>query len=198
MFTRLFPDIQEMSVVDLGGTVEFWRRAPVRPAKVTIINLSEPGEPGDPGLIPLLGDACKASRVLEQQDVPSRFDIVVSNSLMEHVGGHAKRLQLAQEVRDLAPFHWVQTPYRYFPVEPHWVFPGMQFLPVVVRTQIALRWPLSHILPPNVDVARREVMWTELLGITEMEAYFPQSVIYRERMLGVVKSIIAVSSPVST
>ena len=31
----------------------------------------------------------------------------------------------------------MQTPYRYFPIEPHWLFPGMQFLPLPVRWSIA-------------------------------------------------------------
>ena len=58
---------------------------------------------------------------------PMSYDVVFSNSLLEHVGGHAQRAALAREVRSLAPRHWVQTPYRYFPLEPHWLFPGMQF-----------------------------------------------------------------------
>ena len=36
-------------------------------------------------------------------------------------------------MRELAQLHWVQTPYRYFPVEPHFLFPGFQFLPLTVR-----------------------------------------------------------------
>ena len=27
----------------------------------------------------------------------------------------------------------VQIPYRYFPIEPHWLFPGLQFLPQRAR-----------------------------------------------------------------
>ncbi len=41
---------------------------------------------------------------------------------------------------------WVQTPYRYFPIEPHWIFPGFQFLPLSARTEISRRWPLGN--PP--------------------------------------------------
>ena len=32
-----FPDIESMSVIDLGGTVEAWLRAPVRPASVHVV-----------------------------------------------------------------------------------------------------------------------------------------------------------------
>jgi hypothetical protein len=34
----------------------------------------------------------------------------------------------------------VQTPYRYFRVELHFVVPAMQFMPLGVRTAVASRW----------------------------------------------------------
>ena len=40
---ELFPSLADMHVVDLGGTVEAWQRAPVRPRRVTVVNLFEPG-----------------------------------------------------------------------------------------------------------------------------------------------------------
>lgn len=53
------------------------------------------------------------------------------NSPLEHVGGgHERRLRFAESVHALADRHRVQTPYRYFPIKPHWLAPGMQFLPV--------------------------------------------------------------------
>lgn len=191
----LFPDIREMRVLDLGGTVEAWQRAPVRPAHVTVLNLFEPGETDESWLVPVVGDACAASEVLAAGGHGDSFDLVFSNSLIEHVGGHAKRVSLAAEVLALAPFHWVQTPYRYFPVEPHWLFPMMQFLPVRARGSIALRWPLVHSRPATRAEAQSNVQWTELVSITEMQAYFPQSQVVHERVAGLIKSIIAVQSP---
>ena len=192
LFQRFFPDIHELSVLDLGGTVETWRRSPVKPAKVTIINLFEPGESTEATVIPLTGDACAAGEVLTAAEVDLDFDLIFSNSLIEHVGGHAKRLELAREVRHLAPRHWIQTPYRYFPLEPHWIFPGMQFLPATIRTQIAAHWPLAHTRPDNIASARESVLWTELVSVTEMRDYFPDSEILHERMVGLTKSLIAV------
>lgn len=192
MLREAFPAIENMRVLDLGGTIEAWRRAPVRPEHVTVLNLFEPGESDDGWIVPVLGDACDATRVLAQADVDSRFDIVFSNSLIEHVGGHARRAELARQVRRLAPHYWIQTPYRYFPLEPHWLFPGMQFLPAAARVAIAAHWPLVHTRPANIDEARNEVLWTELVSITEMRDYFPTATILRERILGVPKSIIAV------
>ncbi len=192
-FRKAFTEIEDMSLLDLGGTVETWLRAPVRPNRVTVLNLLEPGDSEDDWIVPVTGDACNAADALAMANVDNRFDVVFSNSLIEHVGGHARRLELAGQVRALAPRHWVQTPYRYFPLEPHWLFPGMQFMPAAARVRIAEHWPLVHSRPANVDEARNEVLWTELVSLTEMRQYFPTSQIVHERVLGVTKSLIALS-----
>ena len=192
VFASLFPDIEQLRVVDLGGTVESWRRAPVQPREVVVVNLLEPGDADTPRLVPVLGDACNARAVLEEDGIDTAFDLVFSNSLLEHVGGHANRSALAREVRALAPRHWVQTPYRFFPVEPHWVFPMMQFLPVAARTRVAKDWPLVHTRPASAAEALADVQWTELIGVTELRGYFPDSQVVKERMAGLVKSIVAV------
>jgi hypothetical protein len=193
MFREAFPAIENLRLLDLGGTVETWHRAPVRPRHVTVLNLFEPGESDDDWINPVTGDACNATDALAEANVDTGFDVVFSNSLIEHVGGHARRSELAQQVRQLAPRHWVQTPYRYFPVEPHWLFPGMQLMPAATRVTIARHWPLGHTRPANVEEARHDVLWTELVSVTEMREYFPESAILHERVLGITKSLIAVS-----
>jgi len=193
-FISAFPAVEEMSVVDLGGTVDTWLRAPVRPAQVTVINLFEPGLSDDPRLVPVVGDACDAAKALAQAGCEVEYDLAFSNSLIEHIGGHARRQALAEQILALAPHHWVQTPYRYFPIEPHWLFPLMQFLPVVARRAIAYRWPLAHTRPESRAQAETEVLWTELISMTEFRGYFPDSQIKRERFGGLTKSIIAVAS----
>ena len=194
-----FPDLAAMSVLDLGGTVETWRRAPVRPKDVTVLNLFEPGEVEEserPWLHPVTGDACRASEALAAAGAATSYDVVFSNSLLEHVGGHAQRVALAREVHALAPRHWVQTPYRYFPLEPHWLFPGLQFLPVAARARLAARWPLAHSSPESPEAAMSEVQWTELVGVAELRAYFPGSRILHERLAGLTKSLVAVRGAV--
>lgn len=195
MLQNFFPGLEDMRVLDLGGTVKTWTQSPVRPKHVTILNLSNPGTVAadDPSLRVLVGDACRASDALVAAKIDLDFDLVFSNSLIEHVGGHSRRVEVAEQVRHLAPHYWVQTPYRYFPVEPHWLFPGMQFMPTPIRTGIALRWPLAHSISRNSgpESARERVLWTELVGITEMRVYFPESVILHEKILGLTKSIIA-------
>lgn len=192
IFTELFPGFTEMRVVDLGGTVESWRRAPVRPREVVVVNLFEPGTSDDASIVPVTGDACAARQALRSAGVAGGFDLAFSNSLVEHVGGHSQRAALAEEIRALAPRHWVQTPYRYFPVEPHWLFPFMQFLPMTARARVATTWPLVHTLPETREEAMTDVQWTELIGIAELRSYFPDSRVVHEKLGGLTKSIIAV------
>jgi hypothetical protein len=37
MFRNAFPAIENLRLLDLGGTVETWHRAPVRPRHVTVL-----------------------------------------------------------------------------------------------------------------------------------------------------------------
>jgi hypothetical protein len=181
------PELSHMDVLDLGGTADWWIRAPVRPRHVTIVNLEASGTE-EPWLTPVVGDACRADSVFAGR----RFDLVFSNSLIEHVGGHGARCALSHSVRSLAPRYLVQTPYRYFPMEPHWIFPAMQFLPIPARRYIAPRWPLGHTYGWDGPKALDEVMSTELLSATEMRTYFPDSQLLWERFLGFPKSMITV------
>jgi hypothetical protein len=192
-----FPEITDMTVVDLGGTVDWWLRSPLRPAHVTVVNLTEPGTTDQAWLSPVLGDACAAQEALAKAGANQHYDLVFSNSLIEHVGGHAMRVRLAEQVHDLAPHHWVQTPYRYFPLEPHWLFPLMQFLPISAKAAVARTWPLVHTRPGSSAAASSSVQWTELISITEMRGYFPHSTIVKERLLGMTKSITAARLPIS-
>lgn len=182
-----FPDLSAMTVIDLGGRVDTWERAPVRPAHVHVVNL-EPAPEVVPGWAEVdHGDACQ----LPEQIAGRRYDLVFSNSVLEHVGGHERRERFANTVRKLADRHWVQTPYRYFPLEPHWLAPGMQHLPVGVRAALAYRWPLQQTRARTREDALREVLWTELVDYTQMRHLFPQSRILTERLAGLPKSLIA-------
>jgi len=191
MFRETFPGFETMRVLDLGGTPDFWLRAPFKPAEIVVINLDKPDEAAEKQVVHLTGDACDASEVLSDAAVAADFDLVFSNSLIEHVGGHARRCELATEIHRLAPRRWIQTPYRYFILEPHWLFPGMQFLPALARIQIAQHWSLGGGYP-NARRAAVSVLGTELLSGTEMSFYFPESTIWRERVLGITKSLVAI------
>jgi hypothetical protein len=181
----------DLEIIDLGGTVDAWLRAPIRPKHVTVLNLLEPGVSTEDWITPVLGDACEASAVLHAAGSKTRFDLAYSNAVLEHVGGYSARVKFAAAARTLASRHWIQTPYRYFPIEPHWLFPGMQFLPLAARVQVARHWPLAHTPSDTLEDARQSVLWTELISVTELTELFPDSDLVRERIAGLTKSIVA-------
>lgn len=178
-----------MRVLDLGGTPAYWASAPVQPASVTVVNLAAFPETVD-HVSAVVADACSPPETVTRNP----YDLVVSNSLLEHVGGHVRRQQLSDAIRGAADRHFVQTPYRYFPVEPHWLFPGLQFLPFAARVWVTRTWPLGHRHAKDLSTAVASVNEVDLVGLRQMRSYFPESDIVLERFLGVPKSLIAVRS----
>ncbi len=172
-----------MRVLDLGGTPEFWLRAPVRPAHVTSVNLRSAVAP-ETWITTVVADAC--------QYAETGFDLVFCNSLIEHVGGIARRRQLAGVVASAGHRFWVQTPYRYFPLEPHWLFPGFQWLPLKMKVAVTRHWRYGHRYQRDPRTALRLALEVELLSITEMRALFPTGHLWMERSAGLVKSLVAV------
>jgi hypothetical protein len=172
----LHPGLSEMSVVDLGGTERSWALAPVKPTALVLVNL-----PDD--------DACDPQLLAHEH-----FDLVYSNSVIEHVGGHWRRERFAENVHRLGDHHWIQTPNRYFPIEPHWLCPVFQHLPVTARAHLGRVWPIGNVARFHVPYSQslELVLGIELLDASQMRLYFPESTIVRERFLGLTKSLIAV------
>jgi hypothetical protein len=178
-FRRRFPDLENMSVLDLGGTAISWRVLGPRPKRVTLVNLDDAAAPPEPWIEHIREDACVGGF--------GKYDLVFSNSLMEHIGGHARRQRFAEVVRESAPSWWVQTPYRYFPIEPHWIFPLFQFLPFAARVSVTRHWRTLHMdATPGRAEAIDLVASIELISATEMRAY------WYERLAGVPKSMVAI------
>lgn len=181
-----FPQIEEMRVLDLGGDARAWRAATVRPAHVTLLNVF-PQDPEEPWMTAVAADACAPPDTLPE------VDLVYSNSVIEHLGGHWRRQRFAEVVRAAAARCWVQTPYRYFPIEPHFLLPALQHMPRRVQVEAVRRWPLGGGRAVHGrDEALAAVMDVELLTVAELRGYFPDAEIRRERYAGLVKSLIAV------
>jgi hypothetical protein len=171
-------------ILDLGGSPEIWRLLGGR-YDVTLVNLpggmeklawAEPERRNDHTVV--WADACDLRGVFED----GAFDVVFSNSVIEHVGDAARRRAFAREVRRLAPAYWVQTPSPRFPIEPHTGMPFFFRLPREVRERLIARWRAS--LPLYAEM----VEGTTVVSREEMRALFPDAQIFTERVLGMEKS----------
>lgn len=178
-------------ILDVGGTPEFWQDIPLveeKQASVTLLNTESYTETrSDVKLV--TGDAremrCFANR---------EFDVVFSNSVIEHVGDRADQQRMASEVRRVGQRYFVQTPNRYFPLEPHFHVPFFQFLPRALRIALVQRFKLGWMpRKPDYQQAKQEVDQIRLLSVTEMQTLFPDATLYREKIGGLTKSVIAYS-----
>ncbi len=180
--TRRLPIRQGASVLDLGGQASIWRDTP-GPLRITVLNL--PGtemtpETGEHSFSYVEGDACNVSGMRDQS-----YDIVFSNSVIEHVGAEDRQDAFAHEVRRLGKAYWVQTPARWFPIEAHTGMPFWWFYPEAMRERIVSRW--HETLPEWAD----SVSDTRLLTRERMQALFPEAQIFVETVLGIPKSYVA-------
>jgi SAM-dependent methyltransferase len=181
-----------VSILDVGGTAQYWDTVVAgtdlaKRVRVTLLNL-EPsrGEPRE-HLIELVGDGRHMPQFANEA-----FDIVLSNSTIEHVGDFEDQRRMAEEIRRVGRRYYVQTPNRYFPIEPHFMFPFFQFLPVSWRTWLVRHFELGWIprLPDPLE-ARRMVESVRLLDRSQMQRLFPDARIFEEKFGGLVKSFVA-------
>lgn len=174
-------------ILDAGGTQEYWETVGFADApgvSFVLINIHKEVSRRK-NFICLSGDATDLSRFENQS-----FDVVFSNSVIEHVGGHEAQKKFAQEVCRVGKRYFIQTPNRYFLVEPHFVFPFFQFLPQWVRVWIVTHFAIGNY-PKFIDrdKAREEIESIELLGEHRLQSLFPESVLWKEKLFFLTKSL---------
>ena len=161
-----------------------------RPCHITLVNLEgdQSGAVADGRFTSIAGDACDLGQLGDFS-----FDLIYSNSVIEHVGRWQDQCKMAQEIRRLAPRYFVQTPNFWFPVEPHFRMPLIHWLPEPWRVAILMRHACGcYPRAQSCSQALRIFNDARLLDARAMAELFPDSVIERERFLGLTKSLIAV------
>lgn len=178
-------------ILDIGGTQEFWKNMQYTDEKevyVDLLNL-EHQPVSYRNFTSVKGDATDLRNFPDQS-----YDVVFSNSVIEHLFTWENQQKMAREVQRVGRNYFIQTPNRYFPVEPHFVFPLFQFLPVPVRVGLLMRFNLGHVKKfTSRDAALTQVKEIQLLSVRQMKQLFPGCAIYYDKFAGLNKSIVAYS-----
>lgn len=94
---------------------------------------------------PGLGCAFVRGSALELPFADNTFDYVVSNAVIEHVGGRGAAAKMVAESRRVARrFAFHTTPYRWFPIETHTQVPLLHWLPRQTQAAIFARIGKPH------------------------------------------------------
>ncbi|WP_420961933.1 methyltransferase domain-containing protein [Brucella sp. IR073] len=186
----------EAHVLDLGGTEGYWligedfinqHRGRL---KITLVNLEQELAPVRDTAVftSLAGDGANPELFSGRQ-----FDLVHSNSVIEHVGDWSRMTEFARNTRRLGKRYYVQTPNYWFPYEPHFRMLGFQFLPESVRIALIQRFALGFF--PRIgsyEEARDIIQHHSIISTRQMRKLFGDAEITHEKVMGLKKSIIAI------
>lgn len=109
-----------ITILDVGGTEFFWVNRGYDKklnVQITLLNLTK-FETHYPNMISVKGDACNLSEFKDNE-----FDLVFSNSVIEHLYTQENQIRMAEEVQRVGKNFYIQMPYKYFFVEPHYLLP---------------------------------------------------------------------------
>lgn len=175
-------------ILDVGGTELYWKTmnlADSKDVQITLLNL-EKKDVSAKNMISIAGNAINMSKFENKS-----FDIVFSNSVIEHVGDFNNQIHMAREVTRIGKRYFIQTPNYWFPMEPHFLVPGFQWLPQALRVWLIRHYDLGwHQKITDLEQARSLVKHTRLLTQKEFQSLFPKGKLYKEKILGLTKSFI--------
>jgi Methyltransferase domain len=194
-FLNTFHLTPETRILDVGGYPRFWLEVPIK-SQITMVNI-HPLCPYELSFLTpnqkfVIGDGT----CLEYDD--GAFDIVFSNSVIEHLGTFAQQRAFAREAMRVGKGYWVQTPAREFPIEPHYLTPFIHWCSKPVQKRLLRNYTLWGWLQrpseQNLDAVLAEL---RLIDGKEFRSFFPDCRIWIERVLGLPKSYTACRVPPS-
>ena len=182
-------DKTSIKILDVGGWEKFWEIQDFAdsPHQITLLNL-EQFQTNHERISSVVGNAADMNQFMDKS-----FDIVFSNSVIEHLGTIENQIKMANEVRRIGKRYFIQTPSYYFPFEPHFLFPFFHWFTKTFRIFLVLHFSLGHYKrQESREQAERLVNEHRLLKKRELKSLFPDARIIVERFFGLSKSYIAI------
>jgi hypothetical protein len=184
-FTEAFGIDSRTRILDIGGSHYIWMDLPVRP-KVVLLNLVLDKDHGD-DFTDIIADA----RQLPFKD--KSFDLVFSNSLIEHLFTFDQQKRFADDCRRVAAQYYIQSPNQHFFLEPHLLTPFIHWLPKIVRVRLLRNFTIWGLVTrPTREDCQHFVHEVRMLTKRDLRRLFPDAEIWHERVLGMSKSLMAI------
>lgn len=188
LLSENFPNSFPIRVLDIGGMSHFWMGQDLLKGgklEITLLNLS--AEAIDiPGLSSMVGDATDLCQFPDDS-----FDLVFSNSVIEHLYTWENQQKMAREAVRVGRKYFIQTPNRHFFAEAHYALPFVQYLPKSWTYFLLTKTRLSRGNKWNPTDAQQYLDEIRLLDRREFKQLFPKAAIYDEKFLGMTKSFTA-------
>jgi len=181
-----------VKILDLGGKEQTWVAAGLHDNSnynITLLNLSEQ-EVKSSNISSVAGDGTNLPEFEE-----NHFDLVFSNSVIEHLYTFENQEKMANEIQRVGQYYFVQTPNKYFFIEPHYLFPYFQFLPKKMRFKILTKTKFSRGKKWEPKFAQQYIDEIRLLSLKEMKGLFPNCKVLKEKFMLGNKSFIVHNLP---
>ena len=120
------------------------------------------------------------------------FDLVHSNSVIEHVGSFQNMERFANEVRRVGVAYFVQTPSFGFPVDPHYGVPFIHWFPDPIRIWAFTRFRIGFVKKREFQKALFDVDHSRIVSKYILCSLFQDARLIRERFMLSTKSITVV------
>ena len=175
-----------VKILDIGGMEYFWKDKELLKnglVEITLLNL-QAEKTSIPGLSSMAGDATDLSQFEDQS-----FDLVFSNSVIEHLYTWENQQKMANEIIRVGRKYFVQTPNRHFFLEAHYALPFAQYLPKKMTHFLLTKTKLSRGSKWNPKDAQQYLDEIRLLTLSEMKELFPEAKVYKEKFFGLTKSV---------
>lgn len=194
---RFFPDIDNRSVADVGGSLHFWGfvKSEIKPKRIMIYNIALDRQ-FNPDNLGRDSDDIQAT-VYDGKHIPvndKQIDILICNSVIEHVPP-PERIGLAREITRVARNYIIQTPAKSFPVELHFLMPFLHWLPRPMGRVVAKFSPFG-LVERNAALTRQLFDETNLLTAKEFRRLFPEGQFVIERFLFLPKSYLIIKAAI--
>ncbi len=175
-----------LTILDIGGEQVFWDEFPLTDGiSVVLLNLDAFATTSG-RFSSVRGDARDLAQFADQS-----FEVVVSNSVLEHVGGPVDQRRAAEEIVRVARRYYVQTPNRWFPVDPHFLIPFFHLLPWNARVWWLTRFNAGWLTATHDRAAAAQLVdGVQLLDARSLRRLFPKARLWRERIAGLTKSLV--------